>query len=192
MHVIVGLRNPGSDYAGTRHNVGAEVVEALAQRWGLRLRRGPLRVRADVAQATVAGGKVVLALPRAMMNVSGPPVASVLRYYKASPDRLLVVHDDIDLEFARLRLHRDRGTGGHRGVESVTAALGTRDFARLKVGVGRPPGSMDPADFVLRRFRPIEREEVDVLIQDAAEVAERFLEDPEEAVQQAAQRQPAG
>ena len=140
MQVIVGLRNPGSEYAGTRHNAGADVAEALASRWDVRLKRGPL------------------------MNTCGPAVVSILRYYKAGPEDLLVVHDDIDLPFARLRLQYARGSGGHNGVKSIVQSLGNNDFHRLKIGVGRPPGRMDPAAFVLRPFAKSEREEVDFLV----------------------------
>ena len=188
MHVIVGLRNPGRDYAGTRHNVGAEVTEVLAARWDLRLKRGPLRVRADLARHRVEDRSVILAVPRTFMNTCGPTVASVLRYNKAGAEDLLVVHDDIDLPFARLRLHYARGTGGHNGVKSIVQSLGNNDFHRLKIGVGRPPGRMDPAVFVLRPFARPEREEVDFLVQDAADVIEQWIADPEEAVQLAARR----
>jgi PTH1 family peptidyl-tRNA hydrolase len=188
--VVLGLRNPEAQYAGTRHNVGAEVVEVLADRWGERIKRGPMRVPADVAVSNRAGERIVLALLRANMNVSGLPTTSVLKYYKASPEDLLVIHDDIDLAFARLRLQVGRGPGGNNGVKSIMGALKTRDFWRLKVGVGRPPGSMDPAAFVLRRFSKAEREEVDLLVQDAADVVEQFFTDTEAAAQLAGRRRP--
>ncbi|NOY54706.1 MAG: aminoacyl-tRNA hydrolase [Actinobacteria bacterium] len=190
MKVIVGLRNPERRYDGTRHNVGGEVVEAVAERWGFRLRRGPRRVAASVAQGSIGGVDVILALPRVAMNVSGPPVASILRYYGASTDDLLVTHDDIDLPFGRLRLHYGRGSGGHNGVRSIVATIGSRDFYRLKIGIGRPPGRMDPAAFVLQRFGKDERPEIDRLISDAADVIEQYLVDPESAVQAAGGRRP--
>ncbi len=124
------------------------------------------------------------------MNESGGPVGNLLNYFKAGVGDLLVVHDDIDLPFARLRLHAGRGSGGHNGIRSIEARLGTKDFARLKVGVGRPPGRMDPAAFVLARFRPEEREEVDLLVEDAADVVERWIADPDGAVELAARRRP--
>lgn len=188
MKVAVGLRNPESAYAGTRHNIGAEVVEVLAARHGARIKRGPLRVRADVAQVAIDGVKAVLALPRANMNVSGPPVRSVLDWFKADVADLLVIHDDIDLPYARLRLHAGRGAGGHNGVKSIMDATGSREFWRLKIGLGRPPGRMDPAAFVLKRFSKAEREEMDLLVQDAADVVETFMSDPETAVRQAGER----
>lgn len=188
MQVIVGLRNPGREYLETRHNVGGETAEVLAGRWDVRLKRGPMRVRADLARHGLNDQAVVLAIPRTFMNTCGPAVASVLRYYKARPEDLLVVHDDIDLPFARLRLQYARGTGGHNGVKSIVQSLGNNEFHRLKIGVGRPPGRMDPAAFVLRPFAKSEREEVDFLVQDAADVIEQWVTDPEEAVQLAARR----
>jgi len=189
MKVVIGLRNPEPEYAGTRHNVGAEVVEILSDRWGAPLKRGPRRVRADIAAHSLDGEPVVIALLKSNMNVSGNPTRAVLDYYKAEPGDLLVLHDDIDLEFARLRLHHDRGAGGNNGVKSIIQSLGTREFWRLKIGVGRPPGSMDPAAFVLRRFSRAEREEVDILIRDAADVVEQWVSNPERAVQTAGERQ---
>ncbi len=191
MPVIVGLWNPEVQYERTRHNVGAEVVEVLARRWDVRLKKGPLRVRALVARTTRNGRPIILALPMANMNVSGGPVRSVLKYFKEGVDDLLVVHDDIDLPFARLRLQRDRGAGGHNGIKSVAQALGTRDFHRLKIGVGRPPGQMDPASFVLKPFSKSERPEVDLLVEDAADVVERFIDDPQAAIQAAGERRPS-
>jgi PTH1 family peptidyl-tRNA hydrolase len=188
MQVIVGLRNPGREYEGTRHNVGAEATEVLAGRWDVRLKRGPLRVRADLTRHVFHDQAVILAVPRTFMNTCGPAVASVLRYYKAQPEELLVVHDDIDLPFARLRLQYARGTGGHNGIKSIVQSLGNNEFHRLKIGVGRPPGRMDPAAFVLRPFAKSEREEVDFLVRDAAEVIEQWISDPEEATQMAARR----
>lgn len=190
MSVVVGLWNPESTYQGTRHNVGAEVVDVLARRWDIPLKKGPLRVRAMLGRTSVQGESVVLALPRANMNISGGPVRSVLNYFKESPHDLLVMHDDIDLPFARLRLQSDRGSGGHNGVKSIAQALGTREFSRLKIGVGRPPGRMDPAAFVLRPFAKAERVEIDLLIEDAADVVERWLEDRAAAVQLAGARRP--
>jgi PTH1 family peptidyl-tRNA hydrolase len=192
MRVIVGLRNPGKEYAGTRHNVGSEVIEVLAGRWDLRFKRGPLRVRADMARVRRDDESVVLAMPRTFMNTCGPTVAAVLRYYKATHHDLLVVHDDIDLPFARLRLHHARGTGGHNGVKSIVQSLGNNEFSRLKIGVGRPPGRMDPAAYVLRPFARAERQEVDFLVQDAGDVVEQWIADPDEAMQQAARRREDG
>jgi peptidyl-tRNA hydrolase, PTH1 family len=190
MKVIVGLRNPERRFDGTRHNVGAEVVEAVAQRYGRSFRRGPRRVAVSVSHTTIEEVEVVLALPKVSMNISGPPVAGAVRYYRADPGDLLVVHDDIDLPFGRLRVHTGRGAGGHNGVRSIVEQIGSRDFTRLKVGVGRPPGRMDPAAFVLQRFDRDERPEIDRLVEDAADVVEAFVTDPERAVQMAGERRP--
>lgn len=192
MKVVIGLRNPEAEYLGTRHNVGAEVIDVLSERWNAPLRRGPRRVRADLATHTVGGEQVVIGLLKSNMNVSGNPTRAVLDYHKATPADLLVLHDDIDLEFARLRVHFDRGPGGNNGVKSIIQSLGTREFWRLKIGVGRPPGRMDPAAYVLRRFSRAEREEVDILIQDAADVVEQWITDPEAASQLAGRRQAPG
>lgn len=131
---------------------------------------------------------MVLAVPNAFMNESGPPVQQVTAYHGADADDLLVVHDDIDLPFGRLRIAHDRGPGGHNGIRSVGQALGTGAFWRLKVGVGRPPGRMDPAAFVLARFSKEERPEVDLLVVDAADVVETWLADPDRAKEQATLR----
>ncbi len=136
-------------------------------------------------------GRVILLKPYAYMNESGRAVVGALRYFKADLEQLLVVHDDIDLPFARLRLHSGRGAGGHNGIRSIVQATGSKEFWRLKVGVGRPPGRMDPADFVLRPFTGEERDEVDFLVRDAADVVERFLADQEAAVEMASLRRPA-
>lgn len=188
MRVVVGLRNPGTEYAGTRHNVGFEVVAELADRTRAPLTRGPKRVAAEVAEARIGEEKVVLVAPLSYMNESGGPVSSVLSWFKAGPDSLLVVHDDIDLAFGRLRLQVGGGSGGHNGIRSLEKSLGTREFSRLKVGVGRPPGNMDPADYVLRRFASTERGEVEFILGDAADVVESWVENPGRAQEQAAHR----
>lgn len=186
--VVVGLRNPGSEYEGSRHNLGAEVIDELVRRHDLRIKRSSLRVRSEVADGRVAGHRVILAMPLSFMNQSGGPVSSILKYHKAPADQMLVLHDDIDLPFGRLRLQVGGGTGGHNGLRSLERSLGTREFNRLKMGVGRPPGSMDPAAFVLRRFSKSERAEIDILVQDAADVVEVWLDDPDRAQEMAAHR----
>lgn len=126
----------------------------------------------------------MLVLPLTFMNESGGPVQSLQRYFK--PDRLLAVHDDIDLPFGKLRLHHGRGTGGHNGVASLVRSLGDSGFWRLKIGVGRPPGRMDPADFVLRRFTKKEQPDADLVLVEAADIVRTFAEDGEDAARQAA------
>lgn len=190
MKIVVGLRNPGERYEGTRHNVGYEVVALVAGRRDVSFGRGPLRTRCRLAELRLDGERVALAAPNSYMNESGGPVGNLLSYFKVDAEDLLVVHDDIDLPFARLRLHVGRGSGGHNGIRSIEARLGTNEFARLKIGVGRPPGRMDPADYVLARFGPGERDEVDILVEDAADVVERWITDPDRATELAAQRRP--
>lgn len=188
MHVVAGLRNPGADYEGTRHNIGYDVVRRLAERSDERLGRGPSRVRGMIAQIGAGGDRTLLFAPDTFMNTSGDAVRAVITYNKAQPTDLLVVHDDIDLEFGRLRIQVAGGSGGHNGIRSLERALGTKEFSRLKVGVGRPPGSIDPADYVLAPFAKSERPEVDLLIDDAVDVVETWLEDRAQAQELAAHR----
>jgi len=168
--LVVGLGNPGPRYAANRHNVGAMVVAGLAADLGVSL--GAHRSRAQVAQTRLApaGGRpgepLVLAVPTSYMNESGGPVSGVVKFFKIPPERLLVVHDELDLPFADLMLKRGGGEGGHNGLRSISQSLGTRDYNRLRIGIGRPPGRMDAADFVLRDFSPAERRELDFVISD--------------------------
>jgi peptidyl-tRNA hydrolase, PTH1 family len=186
VRLIVGLRNPGSEYQGTRHNLGYEVLAVLALRFEAKLKRGPLRVRSEVA--TVPGRDLVLASPNTFMNDSGRAVGSLRAYYKVESEGMVVLHDDIDLAFGRLRLQKAGGSGGHNGIRSLEQHLGTKDFWRLKLGVGRPPGNQDPAQHVLKRFTNDERSEVDHMIEDGADVVMRWLEDPARAQELAAHR----
>jgi len=188
MRLVVGLRNPGADYEGTRHNVGSEVVERVLERNGEAPGRAPSRVSGLIAQTGVGGDRTLFLLPYTFMNETGRAVRSALDYYKVDPDDLLVVHDDIDLPFGRLRLQVAGGSGGHNGVRSLEAALSTKEFSRLKVGVGRPLGAQDPAAYVLRPFSKRERPDVDLMIEDAADVVERWVEDRERAQELAALR----
>ena len=190
MKVVVGLRNPGSDYEGTRHNIGAEVLGELARRHSERFKAKLMRTRFEIAEIRLGAEKVVLALPLSFMNESGGPVSAVLRYMKADVSELLVVHDDIDLDFGRLRIQVSGGSGGHNGIRSLERSLGTKEFSRLKVGVDRPPGCQDPADFVLRRFGTRERIDADLVVVDAADVVESWVTDPQRAQEQAAHRSP--
>lgn len=188
VRVVVGLRNPGAEYEGTRHNVGFEVLSAVLDRVGESLSRGPSRVRSMIASTGTPEDRSLFVVPATFMNESGGAVRAVLDYYKVGPADLLVIHDDIDLAFGRLRLQVAGGSGGHNGIRSLERALGTKEFSRLKVGVGRPPGSQDPADFVLRSFTKTERPEVDLLVGDAADVVERWLDDRARAQEAAALR----
>ena len=174
---MVGLGNPGPEYADHRHNVGAMVVDELALRSGARLKRHKARaavtdVRLGVGPGGVPGAKAMLAIPGVYMNTSGGPVKSLLAYHSLPVGALIVVHDELDIPFGQVRIKTGGGEGGHNGLRSISSALGTKDYVRVRVGIGRPPGRMDPADFVLRRFATPERAELPLLVSDAADAVE--------------------
>ncbi|GAB2691666.1 aminoacyl-tRNA hydrolase [Thalassiella azotivora] len=187
--LVVGLGNPGPRYAGTRHNVGQMVLDELADRVGASFRAH--KVQAAVAEGRLGvlpggrpGPRVVLAKPATFMNVSGGPVAGLVRFFSVDPTRVALVHDELDLPFGTLRLKRGGGEGGHNGLRDVTKALGTKDYVRARVGIGRPPGRMDPADYVLRDFSTVERKELPFLLGDAADAVELVVAAGLEAAQQ--------
>ena len=188
--LIVGLGNPEPRYARNRHNIGRMVIDVLAGRAGSRL--GGHRTRARLAEARLGvmpggapGPRVILAEPASYMNLSGGPVKALVGFYRVDPTaRLLVIHDDLDLPAHALRLKRGGGEGGHNGLRSIGRALGTRDYARLRVGIGRPPGRQDPADFVLSDFPARERGELGVTLEQAADAVEAVVELGFEAAQQ--------
>jgi PTH1 family peptidyl-tRNA hydrolase len=172
--LIAGLGNPGPQYAANRHNLGFLVADELAERAGVRFKRD--RSRAQVATGRLAGVPVILAKPMTFMNVSGRPVAVLRGFYKVPADRIVVIHDELDIPFDTVRVKLGGGDNGHNGLRSVTAALGSRDYYRIRVGIGRPPGRMDPAAFVLRDFSAAEREALPVLLSRSADAAEVLLE----------------
>jgi PTH1 family peptidyl-tRNA hydrolase len=171
--LIVGLGNPGPRYAGTRHNAGFLVVDELADRIGgsFKAHKG----RADVVEGRLAGRAVVLAKPKSYMNESGGPIVAISRFYKVDAARIVVVHDELDLPYGALRLKRGGGEGGHNGLKSTSAALGSKDYLRVRFGIGRPPGRQDPADYVLREFAATERKDLAYLIDRAADAVEALL-----------------
>ncbi|MGL4340112.1 MAG: aminoacyl-tRNA hydrolase [Rhodoglobus sp.] len=171
--LVVGLGNPGPGYAGHRHNVGQMAVGELADRASATFRQH--KSNAVVAQGHGVGVKLVLAKPNTFMNLSGGPVAALLRFYKISPSQLIVVHDELDITFDTVRLKSGGGHGGHNGLRDIIAAVGTGDFLRVRIGIGRPPGRQSAADFVLRDFSPAEKETVPNLIQDAADAAQLLI-----------------
>jgi PTH1 family peptidyl-tRNA hydrolase len=171
--LIAGLGNPGPEYSGNRHNAGFMVADLLAERMGARFKRD--RSRAAVAAGRLAGFPVTLAKPLTFMNLSGRPVAALRSFYKIPPERIVVVHDELDLPFGALRLKQGGGDNGHNGLRSVTAALGTRDYLRVRLGIGRPPGRMDPADFVLHDFSAAERKLVPEVLERSADATEALL-----------------
>lgn len=188
--LVVGLGNPGTRYARNRHNVGHMVIDVLAGRTGSRLTRH--RARAQAAEARLGvlpggapGPRVVLAEPAGYMNASGGPVEALVRFYGIDPaSRLLVIHDELDLPAHQLRLKRGGGEGGHNGLRSISQALGTRDYARLRVGIGRPPGRQDAADFVLSDFPVRGRDALAVTLEQAADVVEDVVTRGFEGAQQ--------
>ena len=181
---MVGLGNPGPGYAGNRHNVGAMVLDVLADRAGVRLSagKGP-RARALAGEGRLAGRRVVLARPLTYMNESGGPVRGLLDWSKLPVADLVVVHDELDIPFGAVRLKRGGGEGGHNGLRSITRSAGSKDYLRVRVGIGRPPGRQDPADFVLRDFSSTERKELDLLLVEAADAVESLLAKGLEAAQ---------
>jgi len=181
--LAVGLRNPEPAYAGTRHNLGADVVRILAQRLGGTLRTHKAGALIADTFAQPGGTPLSLALPFGHMNTSGGPVQRLAAFYHVGLDRIVVIHDEIDLPLAVLRLKRGGGTAGHNGVKDVQRALGSPDFFRVRIGVGRPPGRQDPADFVLRRFSAREREQIDVTCQEAADAVLTLIGNGLEAAQ---------
>lgn len=182
--LIVGLRNPGSRYDGTRHNIGADVVSAVSP--DLKFKRARLGIRADTATLRIGDTRAVLAMPRTFMNECGQSVAPLVRYERVDGGRLLVVHDDIDLPFAKLKVQFGGGAGGHNGIRSIVNSLGTNEFWRLKIGVGRPPDRVDPADYVLDRFAKVERAPIDEAVIRSLRVVEVFAVDGGDAARQTA------
>jgi len=178
--LVVGLGNPEPRYARNRHNIGRMVIDLLVERTGATLSRHRTRARvAEVRLGLLPGGapgpRAVLAEPTAFMNVSGRPVRALTQFYGLGAERLLVIHDDIDLPEHTLRLKRGGGEGGHNGLRSVSQALGTRDYARLRVGIGRPPGRQDVADFVLTDLPPRSRAQWGVTLEQAADAVQTVV-----------------
>ena len=170
--LVMGLGNPGDRYARTRHNVGQMVADELARRIGATFARHT-RANARVAEGrTEPGGpKLVLAKSNGYMNSSGGPVAQLADYYGVDDHHIVAIHDELDLPFDALKLKQGGGHGGHNGLRDIAKALGTPDFMRVRIGIGRPPGQQDPADYVLRPFGSGEREALGVLLEDAADAA---------------------
>jgi peptidyl-tRNA hydrolase, PTH1 family len=172
--LIAGLGNPGTDYSANRHNAGFMVADVLAERMGSGFRRDRHRLLA--ASGKLAGHAVLVVKPMSYMNLSGAPVASFAGYYKIPAEHLIVVHDEIDLPFGTIRLKFGGGAAGHNGIKSVTSAMRTNDFNRVRVGVGRPPGRRDAVQHVLADFTKSERKELPLLIERAADAVEALLD----------------
>jgi PTH1 family peptidyl-tRNA hydrolase len=174
-HLIVGLGNPGSKYADNRHNVGFLCIERFASAHNLSFDRR--QKRANLALGTILERSVIVAKPHTYMNRSGYAVAALARFYRVHLDRVLVVYDDLDLPLGTVRMRPSGGSGGHRGMRSIIRQLGGRDFPRLRIGIGRPPGRMDPADYVLQDFSADEEALVDAALEQAVAAIETWLRD---------------
>ena len=186
--LVVGLGNPGPAYAGHRHNVGYLVVDVLAERMGSSL-RAHKSGRAEVVEGRLGPvgpdtPRVVLSRARSYMNESGGPVSTLAKFYKVPIERIIAVHDELDIPFGALRVKLGGGDNGHNGLRSMRASLGTGDFHRVRVGVGRPPGRQDPADFLLSNFTAAERKDLDMNVVEAADAVESLVADGLETTQQ--------
>ena len=172
--LVVGLGNPGPQYATTRHNIGFMVVDVLADRMGEKFKVHK-KSGAEVATGRLAGRPVVLAKPRVYMNESGRQVGPLAKFYSVAPADVVVIHDELDIDFGRIRLKAGGGVAGHNGLRSVGSALGGNDFQRVRVGIGRPPGQKSGAAFVLENFNSVERKEVPTIIEQAADATEYLI-----------------
>lgn len=171
--LVVGLGNPGPTYAANRHNVGAMVLDVLGARVGGAFRTH--KARAATVEGRLGGHRVVLAKPSSYMNESGGPVAGLAQFYKTDVENVVAVHDELDIPYGELRLKRGGGEGGHNGLRSITRSLGSKEYVRVRVGIGRPPGRMDAADYVLRDFGGAERKDLGVLVEQAADAVELIV-----------------
>ncbi len=188
--LVAGLGNPGPGYAGHRHNIGQMALAELAGRIGADS-DGPATFKSHKAHAAIAegriapgGAKLVLAKPNTFMNLSGGPVAALLRFYKLDESRLIVLHDELDIPFDTIRVKSGGGHGGHNGIRDIAAAIGTPDFARVRIGIGRPPGRQDVADFVLSNYSKTEMKDVPFHAMDAADAVESWITEGLEKTQQ--------
>lgn len=177
MWLIVGLGNPGSKYSTTRHNVGRKVIDELLDRQMPAARLSThKKTNTDIAEVTISGRKVVLAQPRTYMNVSGGPVQQLAAFFKIPAENIIVAYDDLEGDPGEVKLRQSGGDKGHNGLKSITKSLGTKDYWRLSCGIGRPPGRMDPAAYVLKPFPRSEAADVAIMCADAADAIERNLE----------------
>jgi len=174
--LVVGLGNPGREYAGHRHNVGFQVAGLLAGRVGAKFGRHK-RAVAEVAEGRLGfgGPKLILAKPLTFMNLSGAPVVALAQFFKVPVENVVAVHDELDVPYGQVRVKRGGGEGGHNGLRSMSKSLGSKEYARVRFGIGRPPGRQDPADYVLSDFTAVERKELDFLVDRAADVVEAVV-----------------
>lgn len=182
--LIIGLGNPGPRYAATRHNIGQMVMDELAERRGERFREHKAGARVVETWLRPGGDKLVLAKLNSFMNVSGTPAAALAKFYSTDADRIVVVHDELDIPFDSIRLKIGGGHGGHNGVRDIARALATPDFARVRAGIGRPPGRQDPADWVLGTFSAAEQKTLPIFLSDVADAVEQLVDEGLLAAQQ--------
>ncbi len=175
--LVVGLGNPGPKYETTRHNVGQMALDVLAERVGARFAAHKTNSRVAEGRLVPGGPKLVLAKSNGYMNTSGGPVAALSKYFGVPPERVIVLHDELDIPFDSIKIKQGGGHGGHNGLRDIAKALGTPEFLRVRIGVGRPPGQQDPADYVLKPFGQTERSVLGVLLEDAADAAESLTTD---------------
>jgi len=172
--LVVGLGNPGSEFESTRHNVGADLVSVLAARHGEKLQRG--KERSLVAELRIGSKRVAVAFPQTFMNNSGEPVRMLTRRYGIEDAaQLVIAHDELDLDTGRLKIKAGGGLAGHNGLRSITQHLGTTDYIRLRIGIGKPPASQAPRDFVLRKPGKADRTTLDVAVERAADAVEQLI-----------------
>lgn len=182
--LVAGLGNPGPGYSRNRHNIGQMVLDEAAARMGARFKTHKARAQVAEGRLSLGGPRVVLAKPSTYMNLSGGPVSALARFYGIDPAQVVAVHDEIDIPFNTVKLKLGGGEGGHNGLRDISKALGTKDYLRVRVGVGRPPGRMDTADYVLKDFGTTEAKELPFLISDAADALEILLSEGLTAAQQ--------
>lgn len=182
--LVVGLGNPGPDYAGNRHNVGQMALDELGRRIGATFSRHRTSTMLAEARLRPGGPKLILAKPLSYMNTSGGPVSRVAQYFSIPAERVIVLHDDLDLPFETIRLKSGGGHGGQNGVRDIIKALGTPDFLRVRLGIGRPPGQQNAADYVLRDFPARERSSLPSVLDEAADAVERIIDEGLTAAQQ--------
>ncbi|NUQ90344.1 MAG: aminoacyl-tRNA hydrolase [Glycomyces artemisiae] len=177
--LVVGLGNPGPQYAQNRHNVGFMVADLLAKRVGGSFARKTRGGVVEVAEGRLGYGvdapKLVLAKPLTYMNLSGGPVAALAQFYKVPPAQVVAVHDELDIPYGQIRMKLGGGEGGHNGLRSMSKSLSTKDYLRVRFGIGRPPGRQDPADFVLSDFSAAERKDLDFFVDRAADAVESLI-----------------
>ncbi|MGO2165410.1 aminoacyl-tRNA hydrolase [Corynebacterium casei] len=171
--LVVGLGNPGPKYERTRHNIGFEAAQELVERHFGRF-SAHKRTNAEVAELNIGGRRVIVAKPRTFMNVSGGAVKALANYFKISPANIVVIHDELDMDFGEVRMRLGGGDHGHNGLRDTTKALGTKDYHRLSCGIGRPPGRMAPAAYVLKPFARKELDELPIICADAADLIEQI------------------